>query len=65
MEAYSFKLTGSNFFTLLDVFQMSKTFCRDFLTLLLKDIKTSGHFGRTEVLTKALQKVIYALLPPI
>lgn len=38
------------------LFQVSYTFCRDFILLLLKDAGATS-FGQTEVLLKALQRV--------
>jgi len=37
---------------------VSHTFCRDFISLLLRD-GTSGQFGRTDVLVQGLTRVGY------
>lgn len=42
--------------TLICAEQVSHTFCHEFISLLLKDVK-EGHFGRTDVLLKGLKKV--------
>ena len=45
-----------------DLIQVSYTFSRDFISLLLKDGNIANDFGRTEVLLKGLRRVRNAAL---
>ena len=45
-------------FTLMSSFQVSYTFCKDFIAGLVKDMSATD-FGRTSVLIKAFQRVSY------
>jgi len=40
-----------------DFLQVSHTFCRDFINLLLRDDGASGQFGGTDVLVQGLRRV--------